>query len=426
MITADGANVSYDISGNITAAPKDASSSISLAMVYNWDEKLQRAYIGSDAIFLKHDPAGNRIFKRSIVSGQTTDRKYIVDIAGDLPTILLELETADNADYTVKKTYVYANSEILAEHDGDYKANSYFYLHDRLGSVREVINSNGAVVKMLIYSPYGETIEEQGTYYTPWQFTGQYCDSETGLYYLRARMYSPYLNRFTGRDLVSGKLEEPLTLHKYLYCGNNPINMIDAKGLLYTPYKDVFNYNESQTQNVLDFAIMWDKMGLLGAYTGHCAKGMFDYKNHGFTFDIGYGKPLRDDQFGNYIAGYAIYYDYGLPGLDAVYWAGQGFGAVDAAFGAGRWYGVSGGLGFDDWGSIYRITQGARDANHRAQDWYENPTWNPLLGPGNMYNILKDDPVQRYKEKVRTRFEGLWLDLTTQLSEGIAFAEGEL
>jgi hypothetical protein len=37
--------------------------------------------------------------------------------------------------------------------------------------------------------------------------------------------------RFTAFDPVRGKFEEPMTLHKYLYCGNRPINGIDPLGL---------------------------------------------------------------------------------------------------------------------------------------------------------------------------------------------------
>lgn len=32
----------------------------------------------------------------------------------------------------VKKTYIYANSQIIAQHDGDTDAEIYFYLHDGL------------------------------------------------------------------------------------------------------------------------------------------------------------------------------------------------------------------------------------------------------------------------------------------------------
>lgn len=43
-------------------------------------------------------------------------------------------------------------------------------------------------------------------------------------------MYDPQLMRFTGRDPVRGKYSEPLTLHRYLYCNNNSINMVDPDG----------------------------------------------------------------------------------------------------------------------------------------------------------------------------------------------------
>lgn len=61
-------------------------------------------------------------------------------------------------------------------------------------------------------------------------FTGQYYDSEIDQYYLRARQYDPLLARFTARDPVLGKFKEPLTLHTYLYCLNDPVNCSDASG----------------------------------------------------------------------------------------------------------------------------------------------------------------------------------------------------
>ena len=43
-------------------------------------------------------------------------------------------------------------------------------------------------------------------------------------------MYDPHLGQFTSRDPVAGKFKEPLTLHKYLYCINDPINSVDPAG----------------------------------------------------------------------------------------------------------------------------------------------------------------------------------------------------
>jgi RHS repeat-associated protein len=116
-------------------------------------------------------------------STEPPPREYIVDVVGDLPMILME------------------------------------------------INSSGGVVKYCTFEPFGRTIESGGTFSDPFGFTGQYLDAETGEYHLRARQYNPTLARFTARDPVFGDLQQPLTLHKYLYCGNNPLNYIDLSGL---------------------------------------------------------------------------------------------------------------------------------------------------------------------------------------------------
>ena len=78
------------------------------------------------------------------------------------------------------KTYIYANSQILAQHDGDYTTDKYFYLHDRLGSVRLVVNDAADVNNNYTYKPFGEmfTSECNETVYNPFKFTGQWFDSE--------------------------------------------------------------------------------------------------------------------------------------------------------------------------------------------------------------------------------------------------------
>jgi hypothetical protein len=77
----------------------------------------------------------------------------------------------------LKKTYIYANGEILAQHDGSYTANRYFYLHDRLGSVREFADASGTVISYYNYQPYGSLRgDSQGNRLVtnPFMFTGQY------------------------------------------------------------------------------------------------------------------------------------------------------------------------------------------------------------------------------------------------------------
>jgi len=140
-------------------------------------------------------------------------------------------------------SYVYAHAQVLLQHPGDWTAAKYFYMHDRLGSVRLVFESvwdtassqyKPVVRNLYTYDAYGKRLGEGAdtieTVYNPFQFTGQWYDAEIGQYYLRARQYDPQLLRFTSRDPVFGGYEDPMSLHAYLYCWNNPINMVDPSG----------------------------------------------------------------------------------------------------------------------------------------------------------------------------------------------------
>ena len=140
---------------------------------------------------------GNRVWKESYVASpeSTTTRKYIVDISGKLPTILCEIDISDSS---LKKSYFYSDTgRILAQRNGGQTADEYFYVADRLGSVRQIVDDTGSVVADYTYSPFGQTLEQSGSFANNFLFTGQWFDSEIGQYYLRARMYDPVMMRFT-------------------------------------------------------------------------------------------------------------------------------------------------------------------------------------------------------------------------------------
>jgi RHS repeat-associated protein len=65
-------------------------------------------------------------------------------------------------------------------------------------------------------------------------FAGEQFDANLGDYYLRQRYYNTQAGTFTRRDTYEGKLDEPLTLHKYAYTHNNPVNATDPTGLFPT------------------------------------------------------------------------------------------------------------------------------------------------------------------------------------------------
>lgn len=227
MTSAGTSGLNWDDNGRL-------KTSLTASLVYNWDGKLRSATSGSNSLSCKYDPDGNRIYKNSTADGS---QKYIVDIAGELPVVLLAVNNDPNVqmgDYA----FYYANAQILAQHAHTNPADpnfyvTYFYLHDRLGSVRAVINTSGSIVNSYTYEPFGKNYAVSETVYNPFGFTGQWYDSEIGQYYLRARQYEPTLMRFTDKDLQFGERELPLTIHKYLYCLNDPVNNIDPSGEIY-------------------------------------------------------------------------------------------------------------------------------------------------------------------------------------------------
>lgn len=115
------------------------------------------------------------------------------------------------------------------------------YLKDVLGTVTDILDSNGNVIQRYDYSTYGRIrsiknnagidITGAPVVNTSFTFTGREFDSEVGLYYYRARYYDANSGRFLQQDPDAGKLQNPITfVNKYTYVGNNPVMYSDPSG----------------------------------------------------------------------------------------------------------------------------------------------------------------------------------------------------
>jgi RHS repeat-associated protein len=105
---------------------------------------------------------------------------------------------------------------------------TFFYHQDGLGTVTELTDSTGTMVKAYAYDAHGNILDQTGAVENPYTYTGREFDAETGLYYYRARHYDPNTGRFLQKDPI-GLLGGDPTL--YSYALNTPANAKDPYGL---------------------------------------------------------------------------------------------------------------------------------------------------------------------------------------------------
>jgi len=65
---------------------------------------------------------------------------------------------------------------------------------------------------------------------TDFGFAGQRYDSSTGLIYMGARYYDPYLGRFISPDSIVQQRNDPQSYNRYAYARNNPLLYTDETG----------------------------------------------------------------------------------------------------------------------------------------------------------------------------------------------------
>jgi RHS repeat-associated protein len=106
---------------------------------------------------------------------------------------------------------------------------SAWYLPDKLGSIRDIADTSGAVIDHVVYSSFGTvTSETNSANGDRFKFTAREYDSPTGLYYFRARYYDGAAARFTSQDPIAFAAGDS---DLYRYVRNSPATKIDPSGL---------------------------------------------------------------------------------------------------------------------------------------------------------------------------------------------------
>jgi RHS repeat-associated protein len=90
------------------------------------------------------------------------------------------------------------------------------------------------VIARQSHLPFGEAIGGSGQQ-DKHHFTNYERDGETGTDYAVNRQYSQTTGRFMRPDPMPGSIQDPQSLNKFAYVGDDPINRVDPAGLFAIP-----------------------------------------------------------------------------------------------------------------------------------------------------------------------------------------------
>jgi RHS repeat-associated protein len=203
----------YDARGNQTAAGT-ASYGFNLA------EQMTSATIDGTTTTYAYDGDGNR----AQAAGTST-----TNYAWDTNNEMAQLATESDGTGATLRSYVYG-ADTLAMNAG---GSSYYFQHDRLGSVVDVTSTTGAAEWVYSYDPFGNprttTKVDPSAPTNPLGYVGQLSDAATGLYDMRARVYDRGTGRFLSTDPLAADPTDP-AIELYDYAGQDPVDAIDVTG----------------------------------------------------------------------------------------------------------------------------------------------------------------------------------------------------
>jgi len=212
LLSTPAATFTYDNNGNMLSKASSSGTSN-----YSWDLENRLSAVNLPAnggtVSFAYDPFGRRI-QKTTASGSTI---YLYDGAN----VVAEYNSAG----AVVASYAQGAGidEPLAMRRGGYTA---YYHADGLGSVTSLSGSTGQPVATYVYDSFGNTTPTEGIF-NPYRYTAREQDSETGLYYYRARYYDPTIGRFLSEDPIGfgGGI------NRYSYVENSPTGSLDPLGL---------------------------------------------------------------------------------------------------------------------------------------------------------------------------------------------------
>nr|WP_281358140.1 RHS repeat-associated core domain-containing protein [Saccharibacillus qingshengii] len=208
---------------------------------YNQAEQLSNVTRNQISVSYKYNGDGLMTERSLTKNGQATTTRYYYDGAN----IIAEGTVAADGSVTFKARYVRGAQLIYREDASNQKA---YYQHNGHGDVTGLVKADGTTLNRYTYDIWGNPLTADVQVESPFGYSGEFWDGDTGLQYLRSRWYDPSIGRFIQEDTFEGYVNRPSSLNPYTYVENNPLKYVDPSGYALS---DVMTVKSAQTDAVM-------------------------------------------------------------------------------------------------------------------------------------------------------------------------------